>query len=269
MWHVNQALAGLALAATSLAAHATVGGDPRLREDLDRIGRMRVLFGHQSVGAGIVAGMQRLVARSGADLRIAELRTATGLAPGLTHAYVERNGDPRQKLASFDRLLSQLAAAPPDVAFVKFCYVDFDAATDTEALFRDYQATLAELARRYPHTRFIHVTAPIQSLQGGLKAAIKRLLGRAPGGFLENARREAFNARLRATYAGPALFDLARLEAVTASGVLTTVTWRGQTVPSLPAENTIDGGHLSAPAEERIARVLAAHLATLPVPGEP
>ena len=59
------------------------------------------------------------------------------------------------------------AAAGVDIALVKFCYVDFDAGTDVPALFAAYQATLASLEGRYPRTTFVHVTAPLTTVQGG------------------------------------------------------------------------------------------------------
>jgi hypothetical protein len=246
-------------------ARASDATDGRLREELGQLSRRRVLFGHQSVGAGIVAGLTRLSVRAGVKLDIVELTSPTPTANGaFVHALVDRNGDPRRKLASFERLMAHAAGAPPEFALFKFCYVDFDAGTDVSTLFEAYQTTFRTLQREYPRTTFIHVTVPLTTVPGGLKSAIKRLLNRPPAGFLENSQREEFNRALREAYRGGGLFDLARLEATSPSGTTTTAEWRGRSVLALDPSSTTDGGHPDPVAEERIARALVALLAALP-----
>ena len=100
-----------------------------------------------------------------------------------------------------------------DIAFMKFCFVDFNPKTDVKELFAHYQATIDDLRTRNPGTTFIHVTVPLTGEQGGLKEFVKRLLGRAPYGIMENIRREEYNALLRQAYRGrEPIFDLARVE---------------------------------------------------------
>src|SRR3954467_7751700 len=102
----------------------------------------------------------------GVPLRIHEAPNAAGLAPGtLAHFFVPENGDPLGKLANFKKALGGGSAA--DIALIKFCYVDIDAATDASALFAHYQQTLAELRAANPRTTFVHVTLPLTTAQTG------------------------------------------------------------------------------------------------------
>lgn len=245
----------------SLAAGATAA-PPEGADDLARLARRRVLFGHQSVGANIVEGLGRVTRGSAGAPTIVELKAPATIPAGtFAHAYVGSNGEPQQKLDSFDRLLSGSAAAPPELAAVKFCWADIDGATDVQRLFRDYQAKLAELQGRFPGTTFVHVTVPLTITQSGPKAWLKQLLGKKPWGLVDNARREEFNALMRRTYGGKGpLFDLAVLEASPPGGAPPAP---GSALALDPA-NTDDGTHLNAAAQDRIARALVTFLARLP-----
>jgi lysophospholipase L1-like esterase len=256
-------------AAVASAAAAHAGDDPGLRRDLERLSRRSVFFGHQSVGMNVLEGLAQLARENGVALRISEAG-APAPAPGVSHAYVARNGDPERKLRSFAQAL---AGGPgPEIALVKLCYADFDRSTDAAALFERYRAALAELRARHPRTAFVHVTAPLTAVQGGPRAWIKSLLGREPGGLEENARREQFNALLRQAYRGrEPLFDLARVESTGPDGRVEALDRRGRPVPYLAPAWTDDGGHLNAEGRRRAARELVSVLAAIPGPpgGEP
>jgi lysophospholipase L1-like esterase len=260
------AAASALVVAVAARAPAVSAEDPALADDLARVARRRILFGHQSVGANLLAGVARLSAAHGGAVRVVELRGRGPIAPGtFAHAPVGDNGAPRTKLDAFAALLASVEGPPPDVAFVKLCYADFDAGTDAGALFDSYRRALADLARRYPAIPFVHVTAPLTTVQDGPRAAVKKALGVAPWGLAENVRREAYNARLRAEYAGRApIFDLARLEATAPDGTVTRAAHGGRAVLALAPGSTDDGGHLNAGAQDRIARALIALLAGLP-----
>lgn len=247
--------AGLTMAAG--AAPATP--DP-IAADLARVAQRRVVFGHQSVGGNVVEGLTRLAAEHGGALRVAELKAPARLEAGtFAHAYVDRNGAPLEKLESFDRLLASLPE-PPDVALVKFCWIDIEAGTDVAKLFAAYQAKLQALKQRYPRTVFVHVTTPLTTIQSGPKAWLKRAMGKSPWGLVENERREAYNALLRSAYEGKEpLFDLARLEAHGPDGAEART---GATLV-LAGANTDDGGHLNGAAQARIAAILVNYLASL------
>jgi len=254
------------LGALALAARADVSRDPVLGAELLRLSHRRIFFGHQSVGMNLIDGL-REVAAGYPDVRLRVVEVSEGAdfpAGTFAHAFLPENGNPGLKLESFARALSSAASAS-DVAFVKFCYVDFSGGTDVPGLFARYQATLSSLRARYPRTVFVHVTAPLTTMERGARASLKRLLGRAPGGLVENAKREEFNELLRQAYGGKEpVFDLARLESTAANGQRELHDWNGRKVPALVSDYTEDGGHLRPEVRPRFARELVALLASLP-----
>jgi hypothetical protein len=200
-------------------------------------------------------------------LRVEDVSSAPTVAPAtIAHVFVTENGDPDRKPRSFARVLDSLANASPDIALLKFCYVDFRADTDVEALFHRYQAAIAEYRARHPATTFVHVTAPLTTVEGGVKALVKRWSGRVPFGLAENARREEFNGLLRKAYQGrEPLFDLARVESTRPDGRRETVDWNGRAVPALADAYALDDGHLNEAGQDRAARELLAVLAAVPL----
>lgn len=262
---VLQLLGGMCLLAAAVATRATsVARDAKLRQELEAVSRETIFFGHQSVGENVLDGVRRLAAAQGVPLRL-EQAGATAAAPhqgAWLHARIGENGNPDLKLQSFVRAIDE--GAPADVALMKFCYVDFHAATDPAALFARYRTAVRGLQERHPRTTFVHVTVPLTAPQGVAKSLAKRLLGRETS-EAENARREQFNAALRDAFLGrEPLFNLARLEATHEDGRAETITWRGRAVPVLVAAYTDDGGHLNAKGQDRVARELVALLAALP-----
>ncbi|MBW8905944.1 MAG: SGNH/GDSL hydrolase family protein [Betaproteobacteria bacterium] len=251
----------LAMTLLSLAATLAQAADAALRSDLTLLAEKRMYFAHQSVGANLLEGVAMLSREAGVPLRIQEASNAAGLAPGtLAHFFVPENGDPLGKLANFKKALGGGSAA--DIALIKFCYVDIDAATDASALFAHYQETLAELRAANPRTTFVHVTLPLTTAQSGWKALAKRLLGRAPYGTIENVRREQYNALMRRAYVGrEPLFDLARIESTAPDGSAVTVAWAGAVAPAMASAYTDDGGHLNEKGRRVAARALLAVLA--------
>jgi len=248
------------LAAVALALSPTLHAGT-LADDLKTLAGERIYFGHQSVGKNVLEGVQELSAAAGVPLKIAEVAQAADLdGPALGHLFVPENGDPLRKLASFRHALGSGSRA--DIALVKFCYVDITADTDMRGLFDEYRRTIDELKRRNPRTTFVHVTLPLTTVQTGPKAWVKRLLGRAPYGTIQNVKREQYNALLRRTYAGlEPIFDLARVESIAPDGTLATVEWDGVVAPALAAAYTEDGGHLNQAGRLRAAREFVTVLA--------
>ncbi len=256
------------LAAIGVAPVASGTDDAQLRADLQRVAQRRVYFGHQSVGSNLLDGVRELASRSGVEVRIVEVR-APGGVPVATfgHGLVASNGKPFVKLESFREAFESGAAAGAELALLKFCYVDFDATTDVQALFAAYQATIRELKARHPGTTFVHATAPLVAVPGGVKESLRRYLGREQRQLAGNAQREAYNALVRQAYAGrEPLFDLARVESTRPDGAAEDEEWQGRRVPAMVAAYTSDGGHLNAEGRLRAARELVAVLAGAPAP---
>lgn len=237
---------------------------------LEKLASRRIFFGHQSVGGNLLDGVKQIPASSqGLAPRVVEVKNPTeSLAPGtLAHALVGQNEKPESKIADFERMMDAGLAKSTDVAFFKFCYIDFNGATDSRALFEKYRVSLEGLKARHPGTTFVHVTAPLTTVQRGAKAWLKELLGRPVWGIAENVRRETFNELMRKAYGGKEpLFDLARLESTAPDGTRETYELNGQTWPAMVPGYSDDGGHLNATAQARLAKELLNFLASLPAP---
>lgn len=260
------ALAVVAIGTTTTATARATDVDASLRSELDRVAQRRIFFGHQSVGDNLLDGVKQLATMVGAPVNVVEVKTASAVEPAMIgHALIPENGEPLKKLKSFEQAMGSKSTSL-DIAFMKFCYVDFTAETNATALFESYRSTLDALQAKNPRTTFVHVTAPLVVVQSGTKARLKRLLGKAPYGTLENMRREEYNTLLRQAYQGRApIFDLARIESTAPDGRLEAVEWKGRVVPAMVAEYSDDGGHLNAAGKLRAARELVSVLAEIPV----
>ena len=258
---------GLALVmavSTAFATTPAAEGDASLRADLGKLASMRIYFGHQSVGDNLLAGVRLLAQDANVKLNIAQIDAARDVGPStFAHTYVAENTQPLQKLKSFEAAMGTIGQ-PVDLAALKFCYVDFNAQTDAQAIFAQYQASIARIRAKNPGLTVVHITSPLTSVQQGIKAQIKRMLGKAPQGILENIRREQYNALMRAHYAGKEpLFDIARAESTRADGSLLEVEWNGAKVPALVPAYSDDGQHLNPVGQRLVARhflrALASH----------
>jgi len=222
------------------------------------ISRQRVLFGHQSVGNNLLDGVRVLAEEARIKLPITEGKIP--LDVGITHFMVGNNRDPFSKIKDFSSSLAAVAdQMNADIAFMKFCYIDFDTNTNIKMVAETYINTLDQLNKQFPHTRFIVITTPLRTVQIGPKAWLKRLLGKTPGGDLENARRQDFNDILRRRFQDQGqLFDLARFEAQGQS-----INVAGKQVDVLDPVLSYDGGHLNTAGQKRIASAFLHFLATM------
>jgi lysophospholipase L1-like esterase len=215
----------------------------RLRESATAINRARILFAHQSVGANIIQGLKEIADEIGVAPAVSEFEPSRPWT-GIASARLGRNGDPRSKTDAFAAAVSQSA---PAIALHKYCYVDLHRAGDPKALFDFYRERIAAITRENPATTVLHVTMPLTAMEQGVKAGIKRLLGRASDDAAHNAAREAFNDLIRGAFPG-AVFDLAALESSAAQR-------------ALRADFTTDGGHLNERGRRAIAESFLVFLA--------
>lgn len=220
--------------------------------DWSKLAQMTIVFGHQSVGGNILSGVQTIAAANEVALGIREHRGPPE-SPGITHFKIGRNEDPLSKIADFTAVMKSGGAEGTDVALMKLCYIDFAESTDARKLAMAYIAGLDRLAREYPATAFVAVTTPLAAVQTGPKAWVKRLMGRLPAQYRENAKRAEFNALIREHYAAKGrLFDLARIESETGERS-NTIQVDGREVESLDPSLTYDGGHLNQRGEALVA----------------
>jgi hypothetical protein len=226
----------------------------------------RVFFGHQSVGKNLLEGLQELATQSAQPLRIVSWNGPDTLEqPGFAELPIGQNEQPESKLVHFERLMNEGVGAKADIAFFKFCYIDFTSNTDVDALWARYEKTLQSIAARHPKTRIVHLTVPLTVVQTGPKAWLKSLLGKPVYGVTENILRQRFNEKLRAAYASQGtLFDLAKSESSGTGGALARFEKDGAFIPYLMPAYTDDGEHLNATGRAKVARELWAFLEKLP-----
>lgn len=232
----------------------------------DRLAAKRVFFGHQSVGANIMDGVAELIReRPDLKLKVLDLDSARGAVGGFfAHARLGANGKPMTKTDDFARVIDGGQLSALDIAFHTYCYVDIVESSDIAALFAHYRETMARLRAAHPGVRFVHVTVPLTEVQSGPKAVVKKLLGRAPLGYLDNLRRERFNDMMRAEYSGrEPVFNLAAVESTGPNGEAGTISFGGVSGKALLPMYTVDGGHLNELGRRRAAEELIVFLADL------
>jgi hypothetical protein len=221
--------------------------------DLAVVRQGRILFSHHSVGANVIMGIQRLDAENpgGGHIRVTSLEeAATSKGPMLIHFSGGQNGEPKTKIDSFAATIRGETRLKPDLAFMKFCYVDFNPRTDVDDLFGYYRRTLEALKQEHPEIRFAHVTVPVTRWPTELKWRIFRLIGKEVWEEAANVKRAEFNRRLKESFGSDPVFDLAQLEAKAPDGRVTTFEQGGQSYLSLYPGYTEDGGHLNTVGQQ-------------------
>lgn len=241
---------------------------------LGDLGQLRIYFGHQSVGENILDGVTRFVqGTERPSVRLIQTEDPSQLAPGVwAHSKIGENEAPASKVAHFDRVLRAGLAERADIAFMKFCYIDFDdPALNVDELFASYVETMDALKADYPELTLVHFTAPLTSVQTGAKAWLRKQVGKSVWGEEENVRRLVFNEKMRSHYDGKApLFDVAHWEARRADDRAHTfehVSEHGRRdVPALLPGFTDDGGHLNTLGRRYVAGALLRYLGGLHLP---
>jgi hypothetical protein len=229
-----------------------------------KLAAKKIYFGHQSVGDNIVTGLREVLAKHPEiTLRIQErAELATPAGPSFVHSYVGTNEQPLSKNEAFANALRGKLRKNVDVAFFKYCYVDVTESRDVVRLFQDYKQTMDDLKRQNPQVMFVHVTAPLTTIQTGWKASVKKMLGKPLGGYADNVKRNQFNDLIRKEYAEKEpLLDLAKFEATRMDGSQATFEYQGRKYLSLAPEYTDDGGHLNEVGRKYIAEQLLIFLA--------
>ena len=222
--------------------------DDALKADFEQLAAARIYFGHQSVGGNILSGLADLQGQLDPPaVRVAELGTLDAASPQgvLLHTAIGTNGRPDSKCEDFRQVMPRLQGGV-DVALFKFCYIDFDDRSDAAAIFDTYARTMDDMKRQYPDVLFIHVTAPLRSIERGPGVWVRELLGKRNRAKHANAARGEFNRLLRERFAADPIFDLAAVMSTYPDGRRETFTLDGRTYESLVPAYTDDGGHLNA-----------------------
>jgi hypothetical protein len=245
---------GYGLAATDYKERVTDMTSMQLADDLAIVRKGRILFSHHCVGANIIMGIKRLDADVPGEshIRLSTLdEAATAKGPMFIHFSGGQNGEPKTKIDSFAATIRGETRLKPDLAFMKFCYVDFNPQTDVGELFEYYRNAIEVLKREHPEIRFVHVSVPLTVQPTGLKARIYRMIGREVWEDAANVRRAEFNRLLKENFGADLVFDLARVEALAPDGRLTTFEQGGQIYLSLyPGYAEVDGEHLNTTGQQ-------------------
>jgi hypothetical protein len=232
----------------------TMRSDEELKADVEVVRGARVLFGHQSVGANLLAGLKELTEELGvAPVRVlADPGPGAGLPEGgvFAHLKIGRNGDPASKFEAFLAAAGS-AASRYDVVAMKLCYADFDASSDPARVFDGYRGVVAGIRANPAAPVVLHVSTPLRTVTPAWKRTLKSLLGRpADTSQADNAKRTEYSALLRQAYPGEPLFDLAAVESGPSASA-----------PVLLDHYTDDGGHLNATGRAVASRAFIQALA--------
>ena len=229
-----------------MTSHGSVASDITA-DDLAKVSRTKVFFGHQSVGMNVLDGLSGVYAERGmAAPTIEQGDTQPGKDGGFVdHAFIGENEKPLLKIQDFDAKMRSGIGQQVDVALMKLCYVDVTSDIDVDALFVTYREAIAVLEQDFPRVAFVHVTVPLMTEQGQLSKLKSRLTGSSRYGSAENAARERLNALIRREYAGDHLFDLAAIESTAPDGSRAIGTYKGQQYYRLYDGYASDSGHLN------------------------
>jgi len=232
----------------------------------EKLSQKKIYFGHQSVGFNVIDGIKDLMKENPQiKLNILETADQSDFKVGiLAHSRVGKNVDPKSKVNEFVEFINKGIGGKADAAALKFCYVDIRSATNTKNVYLNYSDSISQLKKKYPDMTIIHFTTPLTQRQTGIKASIKKLIGRPVSGVDENIKRNEYNEMLRKEYEGKEpLFDIAKIESTFPNGTRCSFTKDGKTYYSMVPEYTYDGGHLNELGRKKAAEQLLILLSEL------
>ena len=217
-----------------------------------------IYFGHQSVGNNIIAGLQDIINdHPEIHLNIVESRKWDSKKGAFIHSRIGVNRKPDTKITDFVQVINQELGMTPDVAFLKFCYVDAHDSINVDDLFRHYKEAMAVLKIEHPDLKIIHFTMPLRVQEITWKIRIKLKLGKNVWEFEDNVKRNKYNKLLLAEYTGKEpVFDIARFEASTPGGKLVKFAYKGDEYLAVNPAYSDDGGHLNKVGRKIIAENL-------------
>jgi hypothetical protein len=180
------------------------------------------------------------------------------------HSPVSKNTDPQSKMDDFRQKASSVNADQLDIIFLKFCYVDMLAESNPKAVFEYYIKTINEIQKKNKGVKLIHFTVPLTIRQTGVKAWVKKIIGKPIYGEQENMKRFEYNQLLLNNFKGKEpVLDIAKIESTFPDGTRSFFEDSGKTYYSLAPEYTNDGGHLNELGRKRVAERLLLLLASL------
>lgn len=209
---------------------------------IEEIKNKKIYFGHQSIGFSILDSLSLLKT----DINIVDCINEPNSDSYLAHSWIGENGDAYVKIDDFVRIVSDNYGGKADFVFMKLCFLDIGPETDVKHLFDYYKKAMAALKSKFPETVIVHFTVPLTETQGGIKALVKRLLGRAVRGVEDNIKKEEYNNLIRNEFGGKEpVFDLALIESSFPDGSRAVNDYKGTKFFSMAPLYSEDGGHLN------------------------
>lgn len=215
-----------------------------------------IYFGHQSVGDDLLQGVEELKEiYPWLNFNVKKFDNSIKVeAPQIVHSLIGANGKPGSKNIDVENLLTGKLKNSVDIAFFKYCYIDFEADTDLGKTFEEYKNTINKIKNSNHETVIVHFTVPLTENQSGIKGFIKKVLGKPLGGMLENVKRNDYNQMIIDEYGKEGLvFDLAGYEATKVDGSPNLFEYKGRNYKHLVHAYSRDGGHLNKAGRKFIA----------------
>ena len=235
------------------------------KEALYTVSNGRIFFGHQSVGANVINGMKSLSEQAGLELNIKELGSQPLQQQTVfAHSNIGENNDPKSKIDDFANQIRNLGDFKPQIAFMKFCYVDFNAQSNVAEVFNYYRDTIEILKKEKSDIVFVHLTVPLAAKSYTLKSRIKEIIGRHTwNDDTTNAKRGEFNNLILDTYSNEPVFDIARVESTYLNGKRESFIKDDKTYYRMVPDYTTDGGHLNSFGQQLVAKEMVEFLANI------
>ena len=233
-----------------------------VRDALTEMQKHSFVFGHHSVGNNILQGLQDLANDTGIHLQFQKMDEITpGKMPNVADFYPGKNTNPKSKVDGFVELIGKLdKSSAPDLAALKFCWIDFPPEANVEEIFAYYKEKIELLKKENPEILFVHMTVPLTIRPVNIKAKVKRMLGLQVWGDASNVARAKYNDLLIQAFSHEPIFDLATIEATRLDGTKAEFSYKGGTYYCLASEYTNDTGHLNSLGQHVVASELTLFL---------
>jgi len=216
----------------------------------------RIFFGHQSVGNGILKGIDSLQVNLADRINIVDTRSAEEInGPILAHTKVGRNLCPESKIDDFVKIIENGVGNKVDIVMLKLCYVDLNTNSNPEAIFSNYKSSIERLSLQFPGIKVLHWTVPLTEKPRGIKGIVKSILR-----MDDNPYRHEYNELIRSTFNPDDIFDIALIQSTYPDGRRNL--YRGE-IPGLVPEYSSDGGHLNDYGKEYVATKLLLKLQSI------
>ena len=234
-----------------------------IQKGLYTIKDSRIFFAHKSVGDNMLEGLKTLANKAQVDLIIEKIDSnQIPNSSAFAHSLGGANTDPKSKIDAFAIEIKNLNKFEPQVAFMKFCYIDFNADTNVKELFDYYRITMETLERENPGISFAHLTVPLTSRPSGIKSKIKEFIGKNMwNDDTTNVKRGEFNDLVVKTFPSEKVFDIAKIQSTYTDGSRESFKRNDKTYYRMLSIYTSDGGHLNSLGQQVVASEMISFLA--------